>query len=170
MFAANLIMQAMAVTAFMAVIFLVKIKQARMRRNSLKKREKLNEIAVVFGKYDNQKDIGMIMLTVVAILSLSVIDGKVDSLTVLYVILNIFVLGLWHMVLFRQRTNGEQKFFATYSQLINDSLITFAIPVIMMCLTIFKEGFNTLRLYQALLVFIVLYIRHWILFGGGNKN
>lgn len=156
--------KAVFASALMGIVFLLKFKVEKNKINHLKQYEALGEVAVYFTNIDIYKNLFLSIAAVLSIIVFALINGKIDSLSILYVMIISVIVGFWHFILFHRKDDNIQMYYATNGQVINDKLIMFLLPVIMMVLTVFKEGVNLLRILQILGVFSVLYLRHWLIF------
>lgn len=163
-FTAAVVARAVFATAIMGIVFLIKFKQEQVKVRHFKKYESLDEVAVYFSRYDHYLSLIFNVAAVLSIVVLALIDGRIDQLTIVYVILNSLILSLWQLVIFRKKGESAQKYYATNAEKINDQLVIYLNPVLMMGLTIVGEGVNLLRVLQIFTIFILMFMRHQIIF------
>lgn len=156
--------RAVFASSLLGLIFFLQYKIESKKIEHNKKYELTDEVAVYFSKADIYKSSILSIFTVLSIISFAQINGKIDSLSVLYVMIISVILIIWHITLFKRKGDGVQMYYATNKQMINDKLAVFMMPFIMMILTIFNEGVNMLRVLQILTVFGILYIKHYLIF------
>lgn len=147
-----------------ALVFSLQYKAYTRKIEYHEKNNALDDVAAYFSRSDIYKSLFLNILAVSSIIVLALINGVIDSLSVLYVMIVSVIIGFWHIALFKRKGDGVQMYYATYKQKINGKLIVFAIPLIMAILTVFKKDINLLRVLQILLVFGILYLRHYLIF------
>lgn len=150
--------------ALFGFMFLFKLKKEKIEAQRQKDKAAWDEIALVFTRSEYAQNVFWGLASVFSLLCLAWLDGAVDKLSVLYFLCVSGILAGWHFWLFRRRYDCSLQRYATNIQVVYDRLVVYFMPVLMSVMAWGGGGIDILRILQIFSVFIILYIRHHIVF------
>jgi hypothetical protein len=147
------------------LIFLLKFRFSKQSYHKQAKENNLNEIIKYITRTDKIKDIVVISLSSIFILGSSFFISYISMINILQALLIFFVMFFWHRFLFK-KDNVRDISYLTNLDKLKDEIAIFLIPIIFLGLAITDGEINIFEISQGIIVFLIIYAWHRILFKG----
>lgn len=167
---AQKIVKAAFAFSWVGVIFMLKFKFAKVHIRKIIGEGRENEIVAYFDKTDRLKDLLLIIVYPVSIIALGLWKESLNDVDVFQALIIFLVAYFWHFNLFSPREDVTRLMYATNMDKLKDEIFTFFLPFFIIIIAFSRGEVDNIDIIQALLIFLISYIKHKKLLFTGNND
>ena len=149
--------------SYFSIVFLHKQSVYRKKIIKILDKPSLDQIICSIREIDKRRDKISISLMMIVILGLALWGGGIYPDDIAQALIVLFVMILRYLLLFKNKDKVEKEYLTVKDKL-RDEFINYILPILVILIALLGKTADIIDTFQAILVFIIYYIWHIILF------